>query len=168
MIVSAIAAVSDNGIIGRKGALPWHLPDDLRFFQRTTSGHPVIMGRRNWDSIPAGLRPLKGRPNIVITRQSGFTAEGARVVGSIDEALKAARSTGTDEAFVIGGAEIYREAFYRGLVDRAYITRVHAQVEGDVRMPEMDGSWREAWSERHEADARHAHAFTFKRLERIR
>ncbi|MEO8069399.1 MAG: dihydrofolate reductase, partial [Flavobacteriales bacterium] len=87
MIVSAIAAVSENGIIGRKGDLPWHLPDDMKFFQRTTMGHHVVTGRKNWETIPLKFRPLKGRPNIVVTRDAHYKAPGAVVVTSIAEAL---------------------------------------------------------------------------------
>ena len=94
MIVSAIVAVSENGVIGRKGALPWHLPDDLRFFQRNTLGHHVIMGRKNWDSIPDKYRPLKDRVNVVISRQRDYEAFGAVVVGSLEEALALAAHNG--------------------------------------------------------------------------
>lgn len=167
MIVSAIVAVSDNGIIGRKGDLPWHLPEDMKFFQRTTMGHHVITGRKNWDSIPLKFRPLKGRPNVVVTRNKAFDAPGAVVVGSLNEALALARHEGDTEAFIIGGGEIYKEALREGLVDTLYITRVHAHIEGDTSFPVIDASaWKETWREEHPADAQHAHAFTFVKLER--
>jgi dihydrofolate reductase len=166
MIVSAIAAVSENGIIGRKGELPWHLPDDLKFFQRTTLGHHVIMGRKNWDSIPLKYRPLKGRVNVVISRQTGLKADGATVVPSLAAALGLAEKAGDQEAFVIGGGEIFRLAFGDGLIDRVYLTRVHAQVDGDVRFGELGDGWKVVWTEFHGADERHEHAFTIERLER--
>lgn len=168
MIVSAIVAVSENGIIGRKGDLPWRLPDDMKFFQRTTMGHHVITGRKNWDSIPLKYRPLKGRPNIVVTRNAGFEAPGAVVVGSLSEALALARHEGDTQAFVIGGGEIYKEALREGLVDRLYITRVHAHIDGDTSFPSITtNEWKETWREEHAADAQHAYAFTFVKLERV-
>lgn len=167
MIVSAIAAVSENGIIGRKGDLPWHLPDDMKFFQRTTMGHHVITGRKNWETIPLRYRPLKGRPNIVVTRDAHYKAPGAVVVTSIAEALALAKHEGETEAFIIGGGEIYKAALETGLVDRLYITRVHANIEGDTRFPKIDANaWTEVWSEDHLADERHAYAFSFTRLQR--
>jgi dihydrofolate reductase len=168
MIVTAIVAVSDNGIIGRKGDLPWRLPDDMKFFQRNTLGHHVIMGRKNWESIPEKFRPLKDRVNVVITRQAGYEAFGAVVVGSLQEALELARFAGETEAFVIGGGEIYSQAFRSGSIDRILLTRVHATIEGDTRFPDLGPEWHEVWKERHEADARHAFPFTFTRLERNR
>lgn len=168
MIVSAIVAVSENGIIGRKGDLPWRLPADMKFFQRTTMGHHVITGRKNWDSIPLKYRPLKGRPNIVVTRNAGFEAPGAVVVGSLSEALALARHEGDTQAFVIGGGEIYKEALREGLVDRLYITRVHAHIDGDTSFPSITtNEWKETWREEHAADAQHAYAFTFVKLERV-
>lgn len=168
MIVSVIAAVAENGVIGRNGDLPWHLPDDLKFFQRTTLGHHVIMGRKNWESIPLKYRPLKDRTNIVVTRQKDYEAFGAVVVGSIEEALVLAEQDDDDEAFVVGGGEIYVQAFRSGKVDRVYLTRVHALVEGDTRFPELGAAWHEGWQEKHQADARHAYAFTFTRLEKTK
>jgi dihydrofolate reductase len=166
MIVSAIVAVSENGVIGRKGELPWHLPDDLKFFQRITLGHHVIMGRKNWESIPDKHRPLKDRLNVVITRQRDYEAFGAVVVGSLDEALVLAAHNGDPEPFVIGGGEIFAQALSAHRIDRVYLTRVHASVEGETRFPELGPQWHEVWQQRHDADARHAYAFTFTRLER--
>lgn len=167
MIISAIAAVSENGIIGRKGDLPWHLPDDLKFFQRTTLGHHVIMGRKNWESIPEKFRPLKDRVNVVITRQRDYEAFGAVVVGSLEEALELARFAGETEAFVIGGGEVYAEAMRTGKVERLYLTRVHATIDGDTRFPPIGGEWHGTGLEEHPADAKHAHAFTFTMLKRV-
>ncbi len=166
MIVSAIAAVSENQVIGRDGDLPWHLPDDMKFFQRTTMGHHVITGRKNWETIPLKYRPLKGRTNIVVTRSANYEARGALVAGSLEEALDLARNGGDEEAFLIGGGQIYREALGNDLVDRVYLTRVHAQIQGDTTFPNLDGAWHEVWRQEHPADERHAHAFTFLRLEK--
>ncbi|MBL8011070.1 MAG: dihydrofolate reductase [Flavobacteriales bacterium] len=166
MIVSAIAAVSANGVIGRDGDLPWRLPDDMAFFQRTTRGHCVITGRLNWESIPPRFRPLKHRTNIVVTRNPGYDAPGAVVVGSLEAALEHARGLGEPEAFIIGGGQLYREALAKDMVDRIYLTRVHADLDGDTHFPDLNGRWHEVWREEHPADHHHAHAFTFLRLER--
>ncbi len=166
MIVSAIVAASANGVIGREGDLPWHLPDDMAYFQRTTRGHCVITGRRNWESIPPRYRPLKGRTNIVVSRNPAYVAPGAAVVGSLEAALEHARSLGELEVFVIGGGQLYREALDAGLVDRVHLTRVHAVLEGDTHFPALGPGWREVWRQEHPADERHAHAFTFLLLER--
>lgn len=168
MIVSAIAAVSENGTIGRDGDLPWHLPDDLKFFQRTTRGHHVITGRKNYESIPPKYRPLKDRVNLVVTRDSGYQAPGAVVVHSLEEALRYAKEHGEVEAFIIGGGQIYREAMEKQLIDRLYITRVHAHVEGDTHFPAIDPTtWSEIMREEHAVDERHTHAFSFILLEQI-
>ncbi|MBK9147254.1 MAG: dihydrofolate reductase [Flavobacteriales bacterium] len=168
MIVSAIAAVAENGIIGHQGDLPWSLPDDMAWFQRHTKGHHVITGRKNYESIPPKYRPLKGRVNLVVTRNAGYEAPGAVVLPSIEAALEIARTAGETEAFVIGGGEIYREAFAKGLVERLYLTRVHAHIPGDTRFPEIvPAEWRELSRLRHHEDERHAHAFSFIIFERI-
>lgn len=165
MIISAIAAVSKNGVIGREGGLPWDLPDDMKFFQRTTLNHPVIMGRKNWESIPARFRPLRDRTNIVVTRNTDYEAPGAEVCHSLDAALALARTAAVKEIFIIGGGQLYAEAFDRGLVERVYITEVHAEIDGDTFFPALDKNWREVWRQEHPADARHAHAFSFKVLQ---
>jgi len=168
MIVSAIAAVAENGIIGHQGDLPWSLPDDMAWFQRVTKGHHVITGRKNYESIPVKYRPLKGRVNLVVTRHAAYDAPGAVVVPSITAALERARAAGETEAFLIGGGEIYRAAFAQGLVQRLYLTQVHAQVPGDTHFPEVDPRhWVERSRAHHPADARHAHAFTFVVMDRI-
>ena len=168
MIVSAIAAVAENGTIGRDGDLPWHLPDDMAYFQRTTKGHHVVTGRKNYESIPPKYRPLKGRVNMVVSRDAEYQAPGAIVLTSMHAAMAHARSAGETETFVIGGGEIYREAFRLGLVDRVHLTRVHANVPGDTHFPALDPAhWREVSRTEHAADARHAHAFTILVLDRI-
>ncbi|UCE85926.1 MAG: dihydrofolate reductase [Deltaproteobacteria bacterium] len=156
MKLSIIAAVSENGVIGIDGRLPWHLPADQAFFKRATIGHAVIMGRRTFESIQG---PLPKRTTIVVTRNRAYRAPGAVVVEDLDAALAAA--AGDDEVFVAGGAELYREALPRA--DRLYLTVVHTDVAGDVFFPEVDFSaWRLVDEVRHEADVRHAHAFTIR------
>ncbi|TSC79246.1 MAG: dihydrofolate reductase [Candidatus Peregrinibacteria bacterium Gr01-1014_25] len=162
MRISLIVAASENDVIGKNGTLPWHLPDDWKHFRDLTKGHPVIMGRKTYASIG---RPLPERLNIVITRQSKLIIEGCTVVASLDDALRIARESGAQEAFVIGGGEIYRDA--ARLADVIYLTRVHTTTDGDVTFPTIDpDAWREVAREEHPADEKHAHAFTFLTYER--
>jgi dihydrofolate reductase len=164
MPVSLIVAVSSNGVIGRDGGLPWHLPRDLRHFKATTTGHHLIIGRRTWDELG---KPLPGRTMVVVTRNAGFVAEGASVVHSLDQAFAIVRDD--DEPFIGGGAHIYREALDRDLVDRLYITRVHADLEGDTFFPEYDlDRWQLISEEFHPADEKNEHALSFLAYERIR
>lgn len=161
MIVSLIVAMDAQGIIGKQGELPWHLPADLKRFKSLTLGHPVVMGRKTFESIG---RPLPGRTNIVITRDEGYAAPaGVVLVSSLDAALE--RCAGEDEVFVIGGESVYRLALERA--DRIYVTRVHESVEGDARFPDPDlAGWQLTGEERHGTDERHAHEFTFQVYQR--
>ena len=166
MKLSLIAAVSDNGVIGRDGELPWHVPGDLRFFKRVTMGKPVIMGRRTWESI---RKPLPGRTNIVVTRQHGYRADGAEVTATLEDALalatEVATRDGVEELMVVGGEELYRLAL--PVADRLYITEVHADVEGDARFPAWDRSaWVEQRRERMPADDENGVAYSFVVYER--
>ena len=161
MIVSLIAAVSDNGVIGRDGGLPWRLPDDLRQFKRLTLDHTIIMGRKTWEEVG---RPLVNRRNVVVSRNPEFQAPGATVVPSLEEAL--ALGATERQVFVIGGGEIYRQALPRA--DRLYLTVVHATVEGDTTFPPFEeGSWALESEEYHPADDRHPHSFTFREYRRL-
>ena len=128
--VSMIVAAAENGVIGKDGDMPWRLSADLKNFKAITSGHTIIMGRKTWDSIQ---RLLPGRTTVIVTRQSDFNVDGAIVVGSLEDALSA---TEDESPFVVGGAEIYRLAMPH--VSRIYLTRVHADIEGDTVMPEID------------------------------
>ncbi len=160
MTLSAIVAIADNGVIGREGGLPWRLPRDLRWFKEKTLGHALIMGRRTFDSLE-GLLP--GRRAIILTRDESFTAPGATVVHTLDEAIREAERD-DDEPFIAGGAEIYHAAMPR--LERIYLTRIHARPEGDTFL-ELDLSgWRKVSSERFEPDERNAHAMTFEIYER--
>jgi len=160
VIRSLIVARGRNGVIGRDNAMPWHLPADLAHFKRVTMGHPVVMGRRTWDSIG---RPLPGRRNVVVSRSPGLALAGAEVAGSLHEAL--ARLEGSDEVFVIGGGQLYAEAL--PIADRLYVTEIDAVPEGDVRFPPLDPrEWRETLLGSQPADERHAHALRFLRLDR--
>lgn len=150
MPLTLILAQADNGVIGRDGGLPWHLPADLRRFKTLTMGMPMIMGRKTFESFPA---PLPGRRHIVLTRDRGWSAAGAEVVHSVDDALTLAG----EDAFVIGGAEVF--ALFDELADRVELTEVHVAAEGDVAVPAFTG-WREVGREDHPAaDGRPAHSF---------
>jgi dihydrofolate reductase len=159
MLISMIAAMGKNRVIGRDNDLPWHLPEDFAFFKAKTRNHVVIMGRKNWESLPEKFRPLPDRTNLVITRQAGFTAKGAHVMPTLEAALAYARRAGEREAFIIGGGEIYRMAL--PLADRIYLTEIHDPFDGDVTFPVLDNSWKEASRKHHPKDERHAHAFDF-------
>jgi dihydrofolate reductase len=158
MKISIIAALASNAVIGRDNGIPWHLSTDLKRFKSLTTGHHIAMGRRTWDSVG---RPLPGRTNVVITRQQGWSAEGIVVVHSLDEAIRLAEAAGETEFFIAGGAEIYAQALHRA--DRMYLTRVHAEVEGDTFFPEFDdvSEWSLADSEHFEADEKNDFPFTF-------
>ena len=155
----AIVAMADNGVIGRGNGLPWHLPDDLKRFKALTMGHAMLMGRKTWDSIG---RALPGRRSLVLTRNAGWRAPGAERVASLQEAVEQA---GEATLFVIGGAEVFSIAW--PVIGRLELTEVHAAPEGDVRLAGFDcADWRETFRERHAADARHAHPFSFVTLVR--
>ena len=139
-ILALIAACARGGVIGIDNRLPWHLPEDMKFFRETTRGKPVIMGRKTWESLPDAFRPLPGRINIVISRNPGFQAAGGTVVGSLKDALAAASDA--EIAFVIGGAELYRQAL--PLADRLYLTEIDRDFAGDAFFPAFD---RDAWQE---------------------
>ena len=137
--VSLIVAASQNGVIGKDGALPWRISEDMKRFKRLTMGHPCIMGRKTWDSLTN--KPLPGRTNIVVTRNKAFAAEGAKVANTFEAALEIARQENPDEIMVIGGAAIYAEALPHA--NRIYFTEVAGHVEGDAFFPQADASeWR--------------------------
>ena len=140
MALNLIFARARNGVIGHNNTLPWHLPEDLAHFKATTLGQPVIMGRKTWDSLPVKFRPLPGRMNIVVTRQTDWQSDGAHVVHSVDEALQACPTEA--QPWVIGGAELYRLAM--PLATRVVVTEIDADYEGDAFAPELDASWQEA------------------------
>ena len=140
-----ILARAANGVIGVNGVLPWHLPEDMAHFKRTTLGCPVIMGRKTWDSLPTRFRPLPGRVNIVVTRQVDWQAEGADRAGSIAEACTLCPAD--SDAWVIGGAEIYAQAL--PLAQSAMVTEINSIFGGDAFAPTFDTTWREASREAH-------------------
>lgn len=162
MKLSLIVAASENNVIGKDGDLPWNLPDDLQYFKNTTKGYPIIMGRKNFESIG---RVLPGRKNIIITRQSNYAVEGCDVVHSLEDAITIASATNAaDEVFIIGGGEIYKQAL--PLVDTVYVTRVHAEIDGDVFFPKLGEQWQQVSAEHHEIDEQHKYSFTYFVYER--
>lgn len=162
MKVSLIAAVAQNGVIGRNNDLPWKIRDDMRFFVKTTRGHVVIMGRLNYEAMG---RPLPGRRNIVLTRDSTYVAQGCETMRSIEEALGRAEEGGEDEAFVIGGAQIYKLAL--PYAHRFYRTRVLAEVPGDIVFPEFsEDDWRVEELHRGEVSSDNEHPFVVELLVR--
>lgn len=161
MKVALIAAYAQNRVVGINNSLPWHLPEDLKYFKRTTSGKAIIMGRKTYDSIG---RPLPNRTNIVVTRNADFTAEGVVVVNSLEAAIKHAESVneinGVDEVMIIGGAAIYEASL--PMADRLYLTHVHAEVEGDAYFPEVDMSdWNEIDREDFSKDGPNPYDYSF-------
>ena len=160
-MLAFVVAASENRVIGRDNQLIWHLPADLKHFKQLTQGHPIIMGRRTYESIG---RPLPNRTNIVVTRQMDWQADGCETAHSVPEALERAAQL-DEEVFVIGGAEIYQQAL--PAADTIYLTEVHHEFEGDVLFPELNHAvWREESRQRHEPDDKHAYPFSFVTLKR--
>lgn len=157
MKLSLIVAANTEGAIGRNNELLWHLPKDLKRFKTLTMGKPILMGRKTFESIG---KPLPGRTSFVITRNSAFQADGVVTCASLEDAVQKARGTHADEAFVIGGGEIYIQAL--PLADRIYLTRVYEKSEGDAhfRIPD-ENQWEIVSREYHESDDRHASDFEF-------
>lgn len=163
MTVALIVAVAENGVIGRDGGLPWRLSGDLRYFKSVTMGKPIIMGRKTFDSIG---RPLPGRPNIVVSGNPAFSADGVDVFGGLEAAVAHAEGLADGEVMVIGGAGLYAAAL--DIADRIYLTEVHATVDGDVAFPPFD---RDRWAEtsriRQPAGEKDDHDHSFVVLDRI-
>lgn len=167
MKLAIIVAQDKNRAIGIENKLPWHLPEDLRYFKRVTMGKPIIMGRNTFESIG---RPLPGRVNIVVSRQEGYSPEGVKVVNSLEAATELAESVclidGVDEAMIIGGAQIYSQAI--GVADRLYLTEVDAEINGDAWFPEFDRSaWNEIGREDFLAEGPNPYNYSFIVLDKI-
>ena len=163
MKIGLIYARSRNGVIGKDGVMPWHLPEDLARLKQLTLGCPVVMGRKTWDSLPPRFRPLPGRRTIVITRQSQWEAPGAERVGSLDEAIRLC--AGAPLAWVLGGAEIFLQA--QPIAHLAEVTEIDRDFDGDVYAPSLDGSWVEVKRERHHSSAGFDYSFvTYERAQR--
>ncbi len=157
-MISLIVAASTNNAIGKNNQLLWHLPNDMKFFKNTTWGMPIVMGRKTYESMD---KPLTGRINVVITRQAGWNAEGVVVASDLDIALKKAAETNCKEIFVIGGGEIFKLAIE--IADKIYMTRVHANLDGDTFFPTIDeNKWQLKANQDFAADEKHAFAYSFQ------
>lgn len=157
-MLSIIVAASENNVIGINNHLPWHLPVDMKYFKDTTMGKPIVMGRKSFEELG---KVLPGRPNIMITRQESYSAPNLYIVPSLEAGIEKAKTFGTEEIFITGGGEIFKMAIK--IVDRLYLTRVHAEVSGDTYFPEFDeNEWDLVKNERHEIDERHKYALTFQ------
>ena len=162
-ILSAIAAMADNRVIGKLNQLPWHLPADLKRFKSLTLNHAIVMGRKTYESIG---KPLPQRTNIILTRQPHFSAPGCHIITNIDEAIALAEKVHHTEIFIIGGSEIYLQLLPR--IQRIYLTLIHGTFDGDAFFPELvEHEWKETSREQHEADQDHHYAYTFVILDRI-
>ena len=162
MIVSCIVATAKNNVIGKNNDIPWYLPADLRYFKKTTLGHHIIMGRNCYASIG---NPLPKRTNVILTRDPFYIVSSCIVAHSIEEALSLAQDNGEDEAFIIGGGQIYEQS--QQYWDRLYITEVDLEVDGDVFFPEINmDEWVLISEKAHEKDAKNEHDYTFRVYER--
>ena len=163
-MISLIVAASTNNAIGKNGQLLWHLPTDLTFFKNTTWGMPVIMGRKTFEAVN---KPLPGRVNIVITRQPGWKAEGTQTAIDLDDALKQATVTNCKEIFIIGGGEIYKQSM--SIANKIYLTRVHADLEGDTFFPVLDTTqWKQTGNMDFAVDEKHAFSFSIETWQRAK
>ena len=163
MAIHLIYARAANGVIGLNNTMPWHLPEDLAHFKQLTSGNPVVMGRKTWDSLPARFRPLPGRTNIVVTRNADWSAEGVLRASSLEEALQAGAQHG-DTVWVMGGAQIYAQAL--PLADEVEVTIIHQDFEGDAYAPELGAEWVQA--QRQDLTSAQGLAYSFVRYQRQR
>ena len=163
MAIHLIYARAANGVIGLNNTMPWHLPEDLAHFKQLTSGNPVVMGRKTWDSLPARFRPLPGRTNIVVTRNADWNAEGVLRASSLEEALQAGAQHG-DTVWVMGGAQIYAQAL--PLADVVEVTIIHQDYEGDAFAPELGAEWVQA--QRQDLTSAQGLAYSFVRYQRQR
>ncbi len=165
--INIIFARAANGVIGANNTIPWHIPEDMAHFKQQTAGAPVIMGRKTWDSLPPRFRPLPGRQNIVVTRQADWQAEGALRASSLQEALSLCESTSSkpEAVWVIGGAQIYAEA--EPLAQRAVVTELARDYEGDAYAPELDAAVRRETQRESHVSAKEGLGFSFVTYERV-
>ena len=163
MKISQIVAISTNRAIGKDNDLVCHLPGDMKFFRLTTTGHHIIMGRKNYESIG---RPLPKRTNVIISRDANYKAEGCITVTSIEAALELAKQNSETEAFIIGGGQIYAQSLE--LCDTVYLTQIHQTLEGDTFYPELDtNTWKQVSEEKHSQDEKNKFDYSFLKFERI-
>jgi dihydrofolate reductase len=162
MIISSIVATAKNRVIGKDNDMPWHLPADLSYFKRTTTGHHVIMGRKNYEAIG---KPLPNRTNIIITRDKSFTCTNCEVLHSLENALRFAQENGENEVFIIGGGTIYEQS--KGYWNKLYLTEIDLETDGDVFFPELHwDEWILISEEKYEKDEKNPYDYCFKVFER--
>jgi len=166
MIRSIIVAASTNNVIGKNNDLIWRLPVDTKFFKDKTLDHHIIMGRKNFESIPHKFRPLPNRENIIITRKENYVAPNCIIKNNIKDALETANKNKEEEVFIIGGGEIYKLALEENLVDRIYLTRIHHIFNGDTFFPNLSDEWKETYKEDFFKDEKHKYDFTFYTYEK--
>ena len=165
MKISMIAAMSNNRVIGINNDLPWHLPDDFKFFQTKTKGHHVVMGRKNYESLPLKFRPLPNRINLIMTKNKDYQAENTHIFHSIETAIKYADIQGEEELFIIGGGEIYKLGL--PYTDTIYLTEVNTSLNGHAYFPIFDKqTFKETLRSHHNKDARHQYSFDYVTYER--
>lgn len=163
MLISLIVAASENNVIGRNNDLPWKLPDDMRFFVKTTKGHHILMGRKNLESFG---KLLPNRTNLLLTRDRNYEFEGAVIFHDLNEAIEFSKDKGEDELMVIGGGEIYKQCL--PIADRIYLTRIHSTIEGDTFFPELnEKEWELKEEVFHPKDEKHNYSFTFNTYEKF-
>ncbi len=162
MIISAIVAASQNGVIGIDNQIPWYLPADWKYFKKITSGHHVMMGRKCFESIG---KPLPGRTNLVLSRNPYYLAQGTEIIHTIEEGIRIAESNNETELFIIGGADVYRSTMH--MLDKLYFNTIHAEIEGDTNWPDMDWkAWKLLSVENHEADEKNKYPYSFSVFEK--
>ena len=161
MIVSIIVAASENNVIGNNNDLIWSFPNDMNFFKQKTLNHHVIMGRKNFESIPHKFKPLPNRTNIVITRNLSYYAEGAVAVNSLSQAIEFSRKEKQKETFVIGGGQIYDLSLKENFIDRIYLTRIHKYYDGDTFFPILGKEWKVKEERKFYSDEKHESNYTF-------
>ncbi|MFY0626883.1 MAG: dihydrofolate reductase [Reichenbachiella sp.] len=165
MKIVLIAAMSKNRVIGINNDLPWHLPDDMKYFMETTKGRVVIMGRKNFESIPDKFRPLPNRTNVIITRQPDYKADSCIVLKSMEAAIQLAKNQEEELLFIIGGGQIYELGM--DLADEIYLTEIDAHIgNGEVFFPAMGSEWKEYSRNHHPADERHIYSFDFVKYQK--
>ncbi len=160
MEIAMIAAVAENGVIGKDNDLVWSLPDDMKYFMNSTKNHYIILGRKNYESLPPKFRPLPNRTNIVITRQKNLQLENTIVVNSLEEALEVCKKNKQEKIFIIGGGQIYKQAL--PIANTLYMTEIKHTFNGDTYFPDYDkNEWKEVSREHHGIDERHKYPFDF-------
>ena len=162
MKINLIVAASENNVIGIKNDLPWALPNDMNYFKKKTLGHTVIMGRKNYISIPEKFRPLPNRENIILTSKQNFTAEKCRIFNSLESSITYCEKMKRKEIFIIGGGEVYKYALKEKLIDTIFLTRVHTTIKGDTFFPKLNlDKWKVISKERNNKDSSHKYDYTF-------